>query len=47
LDVGRLIALDQNNRQVIVMLAHAAEFGARVIVSATALAQVNLRLVAV
>ena len=40
LDAGALIALDRNDRQVIVLLARASELGARVIVPATALAQV-------
>ena len=40
LDAGAMIALDRNNRQVIVLLARASELGARVIVPATALAQV-------
>jgi hypothetical protein len=39
-DAGGLIALDRNNRQVIVLLARAAELGIRVVVPATALAQV-------
>ncbi len=37
-DAGGLIALDRNDRQVIVLLARAAELGMRVIVPATALA---------
>jgi hypothetical protein len=39
LDAGGLIALDRGNRQVIVLLARAAETGATVTVPATALAQ--------
>ena len=39
-DAGGLIALDRNNRKVIVLLARATELGIRVIVPATALAQV-------
>jgi hypothetical protein len=39
-DAGGLIALDGNDRRVIVLLARAAELGIRVIVPATALAQV-------
>ncbi|HVF76002.1 MAG TPA: PIN domain-containing protein [Acidimicrobiales bacterium] len=39
LDAGGLIALDRGARQVIVLLARAAERGAEVIVPATALAQ--------
>jgi hypothetical protein len=39
-DAGGLIALDRNDRRVIVLLARATELGARVIVPATALAQV-------
>jgi predicted nucleic acid-binding protein len=39
LDAGGLIALDRNNRQVIVLLARARETGARVTIPATALAQ--------
>lgn len=39
LDAGGLIALDRNDRRVIVLLARAAELGIRVIVPATALAQ--------
>jgi hypothetical protein len=38
-DAGGLIALDRNDRRVIVLLARAVELGARVIVPATALAQ--------
>ncbi|NUQ79937.1 MAG: PIN domain nuclease [Polyangiaceae bacterium] len=38
-DAGGLIALDRNDRRVIVLLARAAEVGARVTVPATALAQ--------
>ena len=39
LDAGGLIALDRDNRRVIVLLARAAETGSRVTVPATALAQ--------
>jgi hypothetical protein len=39
LDAGALIALDRNDRRVIVLLARAAELRARVTVPATALAQ--------
>ena len=39
IDAGGLIALDRNNRQVIVLLARARETGARVTIPATALAQ--------
>ena len=39
-DAGGLIALDRNDRGVIVLLARATELGVRVIVPATALAQV-------
>ncbi|HET9769708.1 MAG TPA: PIN domain-containing protein [Acidimicrobiia bacterium] len=39
LDAGGLIALDRNDRRVIVLLARAAETGATVTVPATALAQ--------
>ena len=39
-DAGGLIALDRNDRRVLVLLARAAELGMRVIVPATALAQV-------
>jgi hypothetical protein len=38
-DAGGLIALDRNDRRVIVLLARATELGAPVIVPATALAQ--------
>lgn len=38
-DAGGLIALDRNDRKVIVLLARAAEVGARVTLPATALAQ--------
>jgi predicted nucleic acid-binding protein len=38
-DAGGLIALDRNDRRVVVLLARAAEIGARVTVPATALAQ--------
>lgn len=38
-DAGGLIALDRNDRRVVVLLARAAEMGARVTVPATALAQ--------
>jgi len=39
LDAGALIALDRNDRRVLVLLARAWETGARVTVPATALAQ--------
>ena len=39
-DAGGMIALDRNNRQVIALLARAAESGIRIVVPATALAQV-------
>ncbi len=39
LDTGGLIALDRNDRRVVVLLARARETGARVTVPATALAQ--------
>ena len=39
LDAGGLIALDRNERRVVVLLARARETGARVTVPATALAQ--------
>jgi len=39
-DAGGLIALDRNDRRVLVLLARATELGVRVIVPATALAQV-------
>ncbi len=39
-DAGGLIALDRNERGVMVLLARATELGVRVIVPATALAQV-------
>lgn len=42
-DAGGLIALDRDDRQVIVLLARAAEAGARVTVPASALAQVIRR----
>jgi predicted nucleic acid-binding protein len=38
-DTGGLIALDRNNRQVIVLVARATEVGARITIPATALAQ--------
>jgi hypothetical protein len=38
-DAGGLIALDRNNRQVIVLLARAIELGVPVVVPASALAQ--------
>ena len=38
-DAGGLIALDRNNRRVLVLLARARETGTRVIIPATALAQ--------
>jgi hypothetical protein len=39
LDAGGLIALDRNDRRVVVLLARARETGARITVPATALAQ--------
>jgi predicted nucleic acid-binding protein len=39
LDAGGLIALDRNDRRVVVLLARASETGARVTIPATALAQ--------
>jgi transcription antitermination factor NusA-like protein len=39
LDAGGLIALDRNDRRAIVLVARAAETGARITVPATALAQ--------
>jgi predicted nucleic acid-binding protein len=39
LDAGGLIALDRNDRRMIVLLARAREIGARVTIPATALAQ--------
>jgi len=39
LDAGALIALDRNDRRVVVLLARARETGARIKVPATALAQ--------
>lgn len=39
LDAGALIALDRDDRRVLVLLARAAEVGARMTVPATALAQ--------
>ena len=38
-DAGGLIALDRNDRRVVVLLARARETGARITVPATALAQ--------
>jgi hypothetical protein len=38
-DAGGLIAIDRNDRRVVVLLARAAELGARATVPATALAQ--------
>jgi hypothetical protein len=38
-DAGELIALDRNDRRVIVLLARATELGVRVTIPATALAQ--------
>jgi hypothetical protein len=38
-DAGGLIALDRNDRHVVVLIARAAEVGARITVPATALAQ--------
>jgi hypothetical protein len=40
LDAGGLIALDRNDRRVLVLMARATETGARVTIPATALAQV-------
>jgi hypothetical protein len=37
-DAGGLIALDRDNRQVIVLVARATEVGARITIPATALA---------
>jgi predicted nucleic acid-binding protein len=39
LDAGALIALDHNDRRVLVLLARAGETGARITIPATALAQ--------
>jgi hypothetical protein len=39
LDAGALIALDRNDRRVLVLIARAIEYGMRVTVPATALAQ--------
>ena len=39
LDAGGLIAVDRNHRQVTVLLARAAEIGARITIPASALAQ--------
>jgi len=39
LDAGGLIALDRNDRRVLVLLARAGETGARITIPATALAQ--------
>lgn len=39
LDAGGLIAVDRNDRRLLVLLAHTQEVGARVTVPATALAQ--------
>ena len=44
LDAGGLIALDRNDRRVVVLLARARETGARVTIPATALAQAIRRL---
>ena len=38
-DTGGLIALDRNDRHVVVLIARAAEVGARITIPATALAQ--------
>jgi predicted nucleic acid-binding protein len=38
-DAGGLIALDRNDRHVVVLIARAAEVGARITIPATALAQ--------
>src|SRR6201990_940780 len=43
LDAGGLIALDRNDRRVIVLLARARETGARVTIPGTALAQATRR----
>lgn len=43
LDAGALIALDRSDRRVLVLLARAAEKGARITVPATALAQAMRR----
>ncbi len=43
LDAGGLIALDRNDRRVVVLLARAREAGARATVPATVLAQAILR----
>ena len=43
LDAGALIALDRDDRRVLVLLARAAELGSRVTVPATALAQAMRR----
>jgi hypothetical protein len=43
LDAGALIALDRDDRRVLVLLARAAEVGARVTIPATALAQAMRR----
>ena len=43
LDAGGLIALDRNDRRVVVLVARAAERGLRITVPATALAQVIRR----
>jgi predicted nucleic acid-binding protein len=40
-DAGGLIALDRNDRRVLVLVARAAETGARITIPATALAQVT------
>ena len=42
-DAGGLIGLDRNDRRVIVLVARAAETGARITVPATALAQATRR----
>ena len=43
LDAGGLIALDRDDRRVVVLLARARETGARVTVPATVLAQALIR----
>ena len=42
LDAGAMIALERNDRSVVVLLARARETGARVTIPATALAQARL-----
>jgi hypothetical protein len=43
LDAGALIALDRNDRRILVLLARATEVGARLTIPATALAQAMRR----